>query len=73
MGTYSSSWASVSSSTEFSSWLVRKPSKKCTNGTRERSVASWAIAAVSWASCTLEELSIAKPVCRTAITSWWSP
>ena len=57
----------------FSSWLVRNPSKKCTKGTRLRSVASWAIAAMSWASCTDADASSAKPVCRTAITSWWSP
>ncbi len=63
----------MSSSTLFSSWLVRKPSKKCTNGTRDFMVASCEMAAMSWASWTLEEFSIANPVWRTAITSWWSP
>ena len=40
---------------------VRKPSKKCRNGTRARSVAAWATAAKSWASWTLPEASIAQP------------
>ena len=52
---------------------MRKPSKKCTNGTRVRSVAAWATRARSWASCTEADDSSAKPVWRTAITSWWSP
>ena len=41
---------------------VRKPSKKCTNGTRDSSVAICAIAARSWASCTEADASCAKPV-----------
>ena len=57
----------------FTSWLVRKPSKKCRNGTRDFSVAMLAIIAMSWASCTLAEASSAKPVVRAAITSLWSP
>ena len=57
----------------FSSCEVRKPSKKCTNGTRVASEAAWATSARSWASCTQEEASRANPVCRTAITSAWSP
>ena len=57
----------------FSSWLVRNPSKKCRNGTRDRSVDSCATAARSCASCTDAEASSAKPVWRTAMTSWWSP
>ena len=57
----------------LSSWLVRKPSKKCTNGTRARRVAAWAIKAISMASCGLSEHNIAHPVWRTAITSEWSP
>ena len=36
---------------------------------REASVAAWAIAAKSWASWTEPEPSIAKPVCRQAMTS----
>jgi hypothetical protein len=52
---------------------VRKPSKKWRNGTREASVAAWAIAAKSWASCTEPDASIAKPVWRQAMTSEWSP
>ena len=40
----------LSSSTEFTSWLVRKPSKKCTNGIRDVSVASCDTTARSWAS-----------------------
>ena len=52
---------------------VRKPSKKCTNGTRDSSVAICAMAARSCASCTEADASCANPVARTAITSWWSP
>ena len=52
---------------------VRNPSKKCRNGTRDRSVASWAMAAKSCASWTEPEASMANPVCRQAITSEWSP
>ena len=57
----------------FSSWEVRKPSKKCTNGTRVASEAACATRARSCASWTHDEASRAKPVCRTAITSAWSP
>ena len=57
----------------LTSWLVRKPSKKCRKGTRDFSVAMWAIIARSCASCTLLEASSAKPVLRAAITSLWSP
>ena len=57
----------------FSSCEVRKPSKKCRNGTRVSSVAACAISARSCASWTDAEPSSAKPVCRTAITSEWSP
>ncbi len=57
----------------FSSCEVRKPSKKCTNGTRVRSVAACATSARSCASCTDAAASSAKPVWRTAITSEWSP
>jgi hypothetical protein len=42
-------------------------------GTRERRVAAWAIKAQSWASWTELEASRAKPVCRQAMTSDWSP
>ena len=52
---------------------VRKPSKKCMKGTRERSVAAVAMAAKSCASWTSEAPSIAKPVERAAMTSLWSP
>jgi hypothetical protein len=52
---------------------VRKPSKKCRNGTRVRSVAACATSAKSWASCTELAASIAHPVVRAAITSLWSP
>ncbi len=69
-GTYARRSSSLSISSVFSSWLVRKPSKKWMKGTRLRSVASWDTAARSWHSCTEAELSRAKPVCRTAITSW---
>ena len=55
------------------SWLVRKPSKKCRKGTRARRVAAWQMAAKSWACWTLSELSMAKPVMRQDITSEWSP
>ena len=63
----------VRGSTMFSSWLVRKPSKKCKKGTRARKVAAWEIKAMSMASCGLSEQSMAQPVWRTAITSEWSP
>ena len=49
---------------------VRKPSKKCSTGTRESSVTACAMAAKSCASCTDADDSIEKPVPRTAITSW---
>ena len=52
---------------------MRKPSKKCRNGTRERSVEACATREKSWASCTSDAQSIAQPVERTAITSEWSP
>ena len=52
---------------------MRNPSKKCMNGTRDFIVAVWAMSAMSWHSCTVEEHSMAKPVCRQAMTSWWSP
>ena len=57
----------------FSSCEVRNPSKKCTNGTLVASVAACATTARSWASWTDAAASNAKPVCRTAITSEWSP
>ena len=40
---------------------------------RASSVAAWATSARSWASCTEPEHSIAKPICRQAMTSEWSP
>ena len=52
---------------------VRKPSKKCRNGTRARSVAAWATSAKSCASWTEPAASIAQPVVRACITSLWSP
>ena len=57
----------------LSSCEVRKPSKKCTNGTRERSVAACATSARSCASCTDADASSAHPVWRTCMTSEWSP
>ncbi len=57
----------------FTSCDVRKPSKKWRNGTLLSSVAIWATAAMSWASCTEFEASSAHPVPRVAITSLWSP
>ena len=65
--------SSLSSSIFASSCEVRKPSKKCRKGTRDSRVAACAIAARSWASCTEFEQRSAKPVCRQAITSEWSP
>ena len=44
--------SSVSCSILFTSCEMRKPSKKCRNGTRASSVAAWAIRAMSCASCT---------------------
>ncbi len=55
------------------SWLVRKPSKKCRNGTRVRKVAACDTSAKSCASWTDEAHSIAQPVGRAAMTSLWSP
>ena len=55
------------------SWQVRKPSKKCRKGTLLFSVDRCATSAMSMASCTLLEASMAKPVWRQAITSAWSP
>ena len=52
---------------------VRKPSKKWMKGILARSVALWATAARSCASWGLLEASMAKPVCRQAMTSEWSP
>jgi hypothetical protein len=52
---------------------VRKPSKKCSTGIRERSVTACATAARSWASCAFPEQSSAIPVMRADITSLWSP
>jgi len=57
----------------LTSWEVRKPSKACRKGTRLARVAAWATAAMSMASWTEFENSIANPVARQAITSEWSP
>ncbi len=65
--------SSDTASIVVSSWLVRKPSKKCRNGTRVVSVVAWATAAKSAASWTLLAHSIANPVVRAAMTSLWSP
>ena len=65
--------SSLKSSILRTSDEVRKPSKKCRNGTRASSVAACAIAAKSCASWTEPEHSIANPVWRHAITSEWSP
>lgn len=50
------------SSIFWTSWEVRKPSKKWRNGTFDSSVDAWATIAMSCASWTLFEQSIAKPV-----------
>ena len=55
------------------SWDVRKPSKKCMNGTRPLMVDRWATAAKSAHSWTLALQSIAQPVLRQPMTSEWSP
>ena len=55
------------------SWDVRKPSKKWRIGTWARSVAACEIAAMSCASWTDADASIANAVCRAPITSEWSP
>jgi hypothetical protein len=68
-----SSCSSESSTIFATSCEVRNPSKKCRNGTRALSVAAWATAARSWASCTEPEASSPRPICRQAITSEWSP
>ena len=51
-GTSARRSSSESVSIVLSSWEVRKPSKKCTNGTRVASVAACATSARSCASCT---------------------
>ena len=61
--------SSLSSVSVLISCEVRNPSKKCMNGTRDRSVAACASSAASCASCTELEASWAKPAARTAITS----
>ncbi len=43
------------------------------NGMRDSSEAACAISAISMTACTECDASSAKPVARTAITSWWSP
>ncbi len=43
------------------------------NGSRECNVAACVMSAMSCASCTEAELSMANPVVRAAITSLWSP
>ncbi len=55
------------------SLLVRKPSKKWMNGTRDLRVEACATSAMSMASCTELLARRANPVWRTAITSPWSP
>jgi hypothetical protein len=65
--------STVNCSTGTTSWEVRKPSKKCMTGTRDSSVAACAISAMSITSCTEFDDSIAQPVARQLITSWWSP
>ena len=72
-GTSARRSSSESVSIVLSSCEVRNPSKKCTNGTRVASVAACATRARSCASCTEADASSANPVCRTAITSEWSP
>ena len=69
-GMNSRNWSSLSLVMVLSSWEVRNPSKKCTNGRRLSRVARWAMAAMSCASWTEAELSRHTPVWRTAITSW---
>ena len=65
--------ASSISSIFWISCEVRKPSKKCRNGTRDLSVTMCATPARSITSCTDEVASMANPVWRVAMTSWWSP
>jgi hypothetical protein len=65
--------SSPSAAIFITSCEVRKPSKKWMKGTRDASVAAWAISARSCASWTEPDDSSAQPVCRVAITSEWSP
>ena len=51
------------------SWEVRKPSKKCRNGTDASMADRWATSAMSVASWTELDAIIAKPVWRQAMTS----
>ena len=71
--TRASSWPRESSRTLATSCEVRKPSKKCSTGTRDPSASVCETAARSWASCTPELDSIVQPVMRAAMTSLWSP
>ena len=72
----SSSDVSEASSMSSIFWIsceVRKPSKKCRNGTRAFRATRCATPARSITSCTDDVASMAKPVWRVAMTSWWSP
>ncbi len=71
--TIARSCSSDSSAIFATSCEVRNPSKKWMNGTRARSVAAWATAARSCASCTEPEARSPSPICRQAMTSEWSP
>jgi len=66
-------WLEFKDSMVLISCEVRKPSWKCTMGTRALTVARCATRPRSWQSCTLWLESMPQPVARTAITSWWSP
>jgi len=68
-GTNAFKSSSESISTFCTSWEVRNPSKKCTKGILDFRVAACAINAMSTASCTLAEHSMAQPVERQAMTS----
>ena len=65
--------SSSSASNRWISWLVRKPSKKCSIGTLPAIALRCATTAKSAASCTDAAQSIPQPALRTAITSLWSP
>ena len=55
------------------SWEVLNPSKKFINGILHFNAVKCATGAKSITSCTEPSASIAYPVARADITSWWSP
>ena len=70
-GRMSRKWSYLGEDNIYAS-IVLKPSKKCKKGMLDLTLAMWLARAKSYASCTFDEQSIAKPVCLVLITSLWS-